>query len=469
MLKVKRENCVKSDKYEVKEHKKEGTYKAKEKSKPFSCHRCEKSYGSQIALNAHLKTKHMTELILQKSVEMISSKKNDNVVNPQTRNYYEVSNFSCDQEVKNFDMPLNFLGLKKYEDYLKDIKSRNRSKQGTYRKTADVFDYMIKLVIDNVFSELYLQSNLYGKEKDDKIDISRSEMDWISMIAIRFHLLEFKVQNPQNLTIIKFIQILYKECTSLEKIPFLELLSKKFDKSQENLKVNTSYSIDEVFITFIYANKSQLCAEAMFFLIKLLSFLREFINLKYYLIYNKVGYTESFSPDILPSICYEFFIHLFTHEELKKFGLEVTEETDLYIPFEDNYLLFAILESEMNVEETLNIAKSMQSEEKTSLIFNFDKFMQAVKPMHLKIKAHNSSNMIRSMGSDYNVSQNSLESNSRHSLLFLDDITSTSEKADVVDEVFFYLDYFCMWLIKHNLSSKAFSKAGTVSSSRSIN
>ena len=236
----------------------------------------------------------------------------------------------------------------------------------------------------------------------------------------------------------------------------LNQLNNKLVLKKLSFNFNSTYSIDDVILGFFDFNISLINNNYLQFLLNLLCLLREFINLRYYLLYDKKHYCSFFSAEILPKLCFEFLEYL---------NKNVSEyESKQIIPLDRDLLSEKLRIDRFAIPNKVSTNIVNHNKDKgENLVSNSAKFIEVTKP---KIRKSRISNGLSQQINSNSVSSNQFNLNQEDIVMNSLTVTTSSKKASLLSmssnsksaikefkEVFFFIDFFCLWLNKNNHSS----------------
>lgn len=400
-------------------------------SKQHCCSICQRLYSSKQSLSNHMRIKH-SDL-------------------SQSNAYYD----SAPLNENNYQRPnINFLKLINYEDYKYFISSQTticNSRLGLGISQ----DHMFNQIVEDTFREVYLSFVKKFKSTRWKKDESP---DWSSCYE---HILRKDViSNSNNFSILSYIGFAYYYAISCDSICFLRSLKLKVNGFNEMLqKIISSYSIDDVLQAYIKFHTKRFNQHFLLFMLKVVCLLREFINLRQYLHYNKHKYTEKFSPDVIPKFSFEFFIHLLDDNETSLVKSQFRSQ--IFASQEDNNDLDSILRFEKKEKIFFIKPPNSSLENKTELVLNFDLFMNVVKPRLKKGERKSPHHIISAAPKDVKEEVadpiNKNEENDSPFIQLRKELSSSgSFRIRHIREIFFVLDHLCLWLNKYNYCLERF-------------
>ena len=445
--------------------KKRATNDSEDKANKFDCQRCSRTYRSISALKTHIKLKHKDEVILHKKFKIPQHPKKDEskelksifILKSQTLHFDDRNdNFHLSKELKNFEhdnTPFN--NLNKVEDYIKVIESTHYKKkiynfQESKQNEINSVSKKLSDIIHNTYNIIYKCDDLtkpYIENFENLVE--NEESSWNEYYS--------PIKNNKIVinSISQYIQSTYSTVNSYENIMILNKLNSKLVLKKLSLGFNSIYTIDDVIIGFFDFNISLINPNYLQFLLNLQCLLREFINLRYYLLYDKRHYCSFFSAEILPKLCFEFLEYL---------NKSVSEYDSKQIIPLDKDLLSEKLRIDRFVipSKVLTNLVNYNKDKGESLIRNSSKFIEVTKP---KIRKSRISNGL-SQQINSSVSSNNFNLNHDDIIRNSISITTSSKKASLLSmssnsksaikefkEVFFFIDFFCLWLNKNNHSS----------------
>lgn len=407
------------------------------KEKQFSCGICSLSYSSKQALSGHIRTKHSLK-ILTKTEKKFETNQNS------------FDRIHCNDNEMISSSNLNFLKLRRYEDYLDLLKKSERC-----IPIKDYFDpnydSLVDQIIEEAFKELYsnqikIHHNIQKRKKR-----RQDSQDWSTSLK---NLLITTISNPSNFSILSYISHAYIYVLSSDSINFFRTLKsyKLKQEGSEIKKIVSTYTIDDVLSLFFIFNKQLLNQYYLFFLLKIVCTLREFINLKYFLLYEKHNYTENFSAEALPTIALDFFLNIIDLKDWVGIIKDQAEHT-IFTNHSDLDQIDKILRLEKKpiFFKLTNLATNL-----TSIIKDYNKFLEMTKP-RIRSTGRKSAYSLSVDSSKMNNKSNKTE-NSIYNQIRAHLSTRDSFKVRDTKEIFFMLDYLCLWINKNGYSPKLFCK-----------
>lgn len=289
-------------------HKQNKSYRIKSyrkttfKKKKNQCPRCNNIYKSVSALNFHIKKKHEKEVIINEKTSSIPIEKDE--VSYKEIVIFEENTVKINEErryLSNINQILK-KKLKDFNDYMNII-------ENSERKIEFHSKFELKDIVKETLSCIYNQRlNILSILNKEKVPKEKQISEWNdSILKVDFLLVPPKIERITSL--IEFISIKY---TSLSSLKDISLLNQIYERNILNILNISSFdlSIDDALYRFFYLNLNLLNKIYLKFLLNLLCLFREYINMKFYLKYEKLNYTSYFSIEILSVLIWEFLCFL---------------------------------------------------------------------------------------------------------------------------------------------------------------
>lgn len=405
--------------------------------KMFNCDVCGRKYGSKQALTTHSRTKHNPQGFSKTKSGDSNSFGNENIETLKTN--------PTQSDCLNKD----FLKLKRLEDYQVFIKKDEKNKISTLGCLVD-HSSIFNQIAEDLYQEVYGRSKKYCLDAGIKNDFNNSG-NWSNIIT---HLGSAAVSNSHKFSLLEFIGGAYLNTSSSVDVSVIAGMKNGIKIEQDAIsKITGCCSIDDAIVNFYFYNKLKLSHGNLLFVMRVLCLLREFINLRFYLIYGTLGYSSSFSPEVLPQMAFQFFCHLLVDDLFTEIKCEI--ESFLFLNQSDYQIIKDILKQ----DKRMIFQKSLPDQD--ALIGNYSRFMEIVKPR--VIKAGRKSSIPISSTSEQTKQSNEEESSEKEKASLhnrLRTLLTINTKFSFRDlkEVFFTLDYFCLWMNKNNYSEERFCK-----------